>query len=296
MDIQIIAQTIIYGIFAGSTYSLVAVGLQWIFGITKIINIAHGPLVVIGSYLTFYAFSLCHLDPFAAILPVTLILLLLGLVVYCVIFYPLKNFVGHERVHLSLLLAFGLMIILQNGAQLLWTADERTLTTWLTGASLEFIGVRLPYVRLAGLAVALLVIIGVHLLLIRTYFGKSVRALIDNPQAARLVGVNINLVHLLSFGLGIALAGSAGTLVAVTTSFSPFGGMVWTLKGLIVVVLAGTGNIRGVFFAGLLLGVVEAFGATVGMGAYREIFGLVTFVLVLMFKPEGLFVGGGRAA
>ena len=136
-----------------------------------------------------------------------------------------------------------------------------------------------------------MVIAGLHLWLKRTYFGKSVRGTSENWKAARLAGINVERTYLVTFALGVAMAGVAGVLVGLTQAVTPDMGMGWTLKALIVVVLAGMGSISGAFFAGLILGVVEAVGA-IFMGPFTVALGLLIFLLILMFRPQGLF---GRA-
>jgi branched-chain amino acid transport system permease protein len=200
--------------------------------------------------------------------------------------------VGETKIKNSLLVSFGLTLVLQNLAIRLFTADERTIQVPYAGAGLNILGVILPYTRLGSLAIALAVILALHFFLQRTYPGRAIRATAEDWEAAELAGIDVQRVYMLTFALGAALAGAAGTLVSVTYSITPTIGLTWTLKALIVVVLAGTGSILGAFPAGLLLGAVEAVsGAAIG-ASYREVIGLVIFLLVLLLRPQGLF---GRA-
>jgi branched-chain amino acid transport system permease protein len=136
--------------------------------------------------------------------------------------------------------------------------------------------------------VTVVVILALHLFLTRTYFGKAVRGTSENWKAAKLMGINVDRTYLITFSLGVAIAGLAGVLVGLTQALAPDIGMEWTLKALIVVVLAGIGSVGGAFFAGLILGVIEAVGA-IFMGPYAVALGLVIFLLILMFRPQGLF-------
>ena len=150
-------------------------------------------------------------------------------------------------------------------------------------------GVALPYTRLAGLILALLTILALHQLLQRTYFGKAVRATAEDWEAASVAGIDVQRTYLITFALGAALAGMAGTLVSIQYSIAPTVGIAWTLKALVVVVLAGLGSIFGAFAAGLLLGVAEQISVFILGAAYREVVGLVLFLLVLVLRPQGLF-------
>jgi branched-chain amino acid transport system permease protein len=150
-------------------------------------------------------------------------------------------------------------------------------------------GLRFPYVRVAGLVISLICLFALHQFLRRTYTGKAIRATVVDWEAASLVGIDIHKVYLLAFLIGTALAGVAGALVLVSFSVEPAMGMHWTLKSLIVMVLGGTGNFMGTFFAGILLGTVEAATAFFMPGNYRQVVGLLMFLLVLTFRPQGLF-------
>ncbi|MBA7674436.1 hypothetical protein ES703_82650 [subsurface metagenome] len=191
----------------------------------------------------------------------------------------------------SLLVAFGLFLVFPEVARVLWTGDERMLSTSYSGMSFEVLGVRFGYVPMGGLLVALIVIIALHLFLSKTYFGKSVRGTAENWKAAKLMGINDARTYLITFALGCALAGVAGVLVGLSQALTPNMGIGWTIKALIVVVLAGMGNIGGSFVAGLILGVAEGISA-IFIGPYAITVGLVFFLLILMFRPHGLFAKG----
>jgi branched-chain amino acid transport system permease protein len=171
---------------------------------------------------------------------------------------------------------------------LIWTSEVKTITTSYSGATLKLFGTLLPLTGLAMFGVTLIVIIALHLFLNRTYFGKSLRATAEDWEAASLLGININRTYLISCGISMALSGIAGTGVALMYSIQPHSGLEWMLTALIVLVLAGVGNIKGVFAAGLLLGLVEQVSVLFVGGHYRAVVGLVIFVLILILRPEGL--------
>ncbi len=193
------------------------------------------------------------------------------------------------KIQNTLLVGFGLSLILQNLALRFWSADTRGITTLYSGEVLTLLGVRLPVVRLASLAIALVVLLALDLFLRRTYTGKALRATVENWEAATLMGIDIQKVYLLSFVIGAALAGIAGCLVSVGYSIEPAMGLNWTLKGLIVMVLGGVGSLMGTFVGGIMLGLTESATGFFLSLTYREVVGLVLFVLILIFRPQGLF-------
>jgi branched-chain amino acid transport system permease protein len=193
------------------------------------------------------------------------------------------------KIQNTLLVGFGLSLILQNLALRFWTADTRGITTFYSSWAVTVFGVRFPIVRVASMVIALVVLLALDLFLRRTYTGKALRATVENWEAATLMGIDIQKVYLLSFVIGAALAGVAGCLVSVGYSIEPAMGLNWTLKGLIVMVLGGLGSIMGTFVGGLVLGITESATGFFLSLTYREVVGLVLFVLILVFRPQGLF-------
>jgi branched-chain amino acid transport system permease protein len=198
------------------------------------------------------------------------------------------------RIKNSLLVSFGLGLVIQNLAQFAWTADERSVNTAYAGGSLIVAGIVFPYTRLASLALGCLALVALDQTLRRTYLGKAIRATAEDWRAAALAGINVRRTYLITFALGAALAGVAGSLVSIGSSIAPSLGAAWTLKALVVIVLAGMGSIFGAFTAGLLLGAAEAVSTYIFGSTYREVVGLVLFLLVLLVRPQGLFGRGPR--
>ena len=286
---EAVAQNLVFGVLLGALYGLAAVGISMVFGVTKILNVAHGELLMFGGYATFWLFDLFNLDPFLSI-PITIIfLILIGAVLYQLLFVRVVKLPEDEKIKNSMLIGFGLTLVLQNIALLLWTADDRGITTSYFGQAFTLWGLRFPYVRVAGLVISLVCLFALHQFLRKTYTGKAIRATVVDWEAASLVGIDVHKVYLISFLLGTALAGVAGALVLVTFSIEPAMGMHWTLKSLIVMVLGGAGNFIGTFFAGILLGTVESATAFFIPGNYRQVVGLLIFLLILSFRPQGLF-------
>ena len=287
--LQPLAQNIVYGILIGSLYGLAALGLSLVFGVSKFLNVSHGELLMLGGYASFWLFKLLKIDPFISI-PLTIIfLLLIGFILYRLIFSRLIELDVEKKIQNSLLVGFGLSTIFQNIALRLWTADDRSITTVYSAKSLEFAGVRFPIVRLISLGIALIVLVGLQIFLKKTYTGKAIRATVEDWQSASLMGINIHSVYLLAFVLGCAIAGAAGTLVSICYSVDPSMGLNWTLKSMVVMVLGGLGSMVGTFVGGIILGVTESATAFFIGGNYRLIAGLVLFLIILIFRPQGLF-------
>jgi len=284
-----VAQSLAFGILVGALYGLAAVGLNLVFGVTRFLNVAHGELLMFGGYASFWLFTLYGVDPFASIPLSILFLLLIGLLLYKVLFSRMVKLPEGDKIRNTLLVGFGLGLILQNVALRLWTADDRGITPPYAGEAFTILGVRFPIVRVASLVIAFVFLFALQLFLRRTYTGKAIRATVEDWEAATLMGINVHSVYLLAFVMGAALAGVAGTLVSVGYSIEPAMGMHWTLKSLIVMVMGGLGNMTGTFVGGLILGVTESATSILISGNYRQVVGLVIFILVLLFRPQGLF-------
>jgi len=220
-----LAQNLVSGILVGALYGLAAVGLSLTFGVTKFLNVAHGELLMFGGYASFWVFSLLGVDPFLTLPSTILFLLLIGVLLYKLLFSRMIKLTEEAKVKNTMLIAFGLSLILQNIALRLWTADDRAITTTYSRLALTAFGVRLPVVRLASLVIALVCLLALHLFLQRTYTGKAIRATVEDWAAATLVGIDIHRVYLVSFILGVVLAGVAGALVSVGYSIMPTMGL-----------------------------------------------------------------------
>ena len=242
---------------------------------------------MLAAYTTFWAFFYTRIDPFLFLVVVTPLFFVIGWILFKVLFQALMKFPEGEKIKNSLLISFGLLLVFANLAILLWTADDRAVTTAYSGKVIQVSGVRLPYIGLSGVALAILVIIALHFFLTRTYFGKAIRAVSQDHEAATLMGINVNRVCLVAFSIGFALAGIPGVLTSLN-AFNPSISFELTNKALIVLILAGFGSIKGVLLGGILLGAIEAGGVYLVGVPYREVFGLILFVLILMFRPQGL--------
>ena len=310
MDILNFFQSLVNGIIIGALYGIAAAGLSLVFGVMRFLNIAHGYLLILGGYVTFYLFSggvvdlfslkftlpALHISPFIGLLVSMAVLFGIGALLFKLIYGRLAGLPESGRIKNSLLVSFGLGLALQNLAILFFTADERFIIfPGFLGETVNFGGLRVPIMGLAGLGISILLIILLNLLLTRTYFGKSVRATSQDHEIAAIMGINVKRTYLISFAIGLALAGAAGAILIMSYPITPALGQQWTMKALVIIVLAGMGRISGVLYAGIILGVVEALAVFFIHGAapYREVVGLLLFILVLIFRPQGLF---GRKA
>lgn len=286
---MILTQQLILGFLVGGLYGLAAAGLSLTFGVLRVLNVAHGELLMLGGYGTFWLFTLWQIDPFLSLLGVAPAMFALGLVLYWALFQFIVKAHEEMRIKNSLLIGFGLTLVIHALAIHLWTADERAVTPAYGGSVLRIAGFAVPLIRLASVALAFAILTGLHFFLAKARWGRAIRATAEDWEAAALMGIPVGRTYLLAFALGTALAGIAGGLVSVSYSISPSIGVEWTLKALIVIVLAGLGSLLGSFAGGIVLGLAEAASIVFLGGPYREVVGLVLFLIILLVRPQGLF-------
>lgn len=291
MDVFI--QTIVYGIMVGALYGLVALGLGLLLGVMKFLNVAHGTFIILGGYISFWLFNLFGINPYISIIAVIVLMFVLGLIVFRTTLFPLLKLpnIG-QRINSSMLITFGLVYIIDNLMIFFWKPDVRSIIASYTGKSLDFMGFKFSITGLAGLGVSIAVAVILYFLLGRTHFGKHIRAATQDAEAASLCGINVNRTYLISTGIAIALAGIAGVIVASSYSINPSAGLSWLLVAFVVMILAGEGNINGIIPAGFVLGLLEAVSVFIIGAQYRQAIALIIFILILVFRPQGLFVRG----
>jgi branched-chain amino acid transport system permease protein len=283
-------QTLVYGVLNGALYGIIALGIALVFGVMRYLNLAQGSFIILGAYGSLFLFQ-AGMDPFASIPLLAFGLFVVGALLFKATFSRLIAFPEGAKIKNSLLISFGLMLLIDNLATLLWTGDERSITPAYSGFTFGLFGLRIPLIGLVGALSALLLVYLLHLFLSRTFFGKSIIAVSQDPEAASLMGINVNRTFLISFAICVALASLPAVMIGLK-SFSPTAGIQWFNKGIVVVMLSGIGNIYGVFPAGLFLGIMEAISVFFFGAPYREVTGLVVFVLIMILFPKGLF---GRA-
>ncbi len=281
-----VGQVVISGILAGALYAMVALGLALIYGVMRVINIAHGPLLMLGAYTTFFLYSAFGLNPYLSI-PVTMaVLFLVGVglqrtLVFRVVDAPELS---------SLLLTFGVSIALVNLAQLAFTSDLRAVE-YLTG-SLPLGPFAVSKTRLVAFVFAAAVTALAFLFLQRTRLGKAIRATSQHREVAMVCGIDVQRVHLITFGLATALAAAGGALLAVIVAIQPEMGQIWTFKSFLVIVLGGAGNYPGALLGGMLLGLIEQGASLFLTTQLSEVVAYLLLVVVLLVRPTGLL--GGR--
>ncbi len=282
-----IGQVVISGLLAGALYSMVALGLALIYGVMRVINIAHGTILMLGAYTTFWWFHLLGVNPYLSLLASMPLMFLLGVLLQ----WMLVTRVVDAPELSSLLLTFGISIALVNVTQLAFTSDLRSVE-FLTGAFL--VGpIALSKSRLIAFAFALVITLLAYWFLKRTKLGKAIRATSQSSEVAMVCGINVQRIHLYAFGIASALAAAGGGLVAVMIAIQPEMGQVYTFKSFLVIVLGGAGNYPGALLGGMLLGLVEQLSSLFLTTQVSEAVAYVLLVLVLLLRPTGLL--GGRA-
>jgi branched-chain amino acid transport system permease protein len=284
--IDILIQILINGILFGAMYGIAAIGLSLIFGTMQIIFIAQGAMIVLAAYGTFWLFHFFSMDPYLSIIVIFPVSVIFGLGLYQVLFRR----VARAGKFPSLLIAFGLMVLLENLMSVLFTPNPRSVRASYTAYGISALGLKISFTRLMAFIMAILATTGVSLFLKKTLIGKAVRAASENLESATLVGITPHRVNSVTFGIGIGLAGLAGIATATTYSFDPYFGFVFSLKAMIALALGGMGSVVGALMGGVLLGVLESYGSFFLTGGWADVISYAAFMLVLMFRPEGLFV------
>ena len=282
-----LGQVIVSGLLAGALYAMVALGLGLIFGVMRVLNVAHGPLLMLGAYITYWLFSTVGLNPYLSLVISMPLVFLIGVALQHIF---VRRVVDAPELS-SLLLTFGISIALVNLAQLAFTSDLRSVE-FLTGSFL--VG---PFAFSKSRVIACLFAAGIttlaFLFLQKTRMGKAIRAVSQSREVAQVCGINVQRIHLFAFGLASALAAAGGTLVAVMVAIQPEMGAVYTFKSFLVIVLGGAGNYPGALLGGLLLGLVEQLASLFLTTQVNEAVAYVLLVLVLLLRPTGLL--GGRS-
>lgn len=284
-EFDLFLQYLANGLVTGSTYVLVAVGLTLIFGILGVVNFAHGEFYMVGGYVGIFAVTVLKLPLILAIGVVLLAAALMGVLAEAILHKPMRNRDGTS----SIISSFGVAVVLQNAALIVMGPQPQRLHTELNNIPVEIGPVFLPLQRLM-IPVAAVVLIGtLYVVLKYTWTGRSLRAMAQHSMVARLCGVRVERVAVVTFIVGAALAGIAGMLMSSVFFVYPIVGNMIALKAFTVVILGGMGNVAGAAVAGLLLGVTESLTSAYIANSMRDVVGFVIVILVLLFRPQGLF-------
>ncbi|GHF29897.1 branched-chain amino acid transport system permease protein [Deinococcus metalli] len=278
-------QTIAQGLLTGGLYALIGTGLSLIFGVMRVINFAHGDFLAIGMFITLALFRAFNLDPYFSVLVAAPVGFALGYVIQRVILARL----GDRLAEGSMLATLGLGLIISNTLLLTFGAQPQNINVAYATKTVQLGGVQLSIPLIVAGIGTLAAIGGLNFLLYRTELGRAIRATAQNPLGAELQGVKTATIQAIVFGLGVAFAAIAGVLLMPLLYAFPTVGENYTTKAFIVTVLGGLGNLPGAVVGGLVLGTIESLGAFYISNNYRDAYGLVAFLLVLLLRPEGLF-------
>jgi branched-chain amino acid transport system permease protein len=276
---------IVMGILLGGLYAVIALGLSLVFGVVKEMNVAHGDLVILGSYFGYAALTLMGLDPILSLIIGMPLLFGLGFVIQ----KYLLNRAFRISMDATLMMAFGISIISQNTCQLVWTPFPRGLTTSYALKSFSIGPMRFPFVYLLDFIVAIVVMLFLRELLRRTYLGMAIRAAAQDRKAAHLMGINTDQVFALTFGIALAFAAIAGIFLGLTFPFTPISGMPFLIIALGVVVLGGLGSIVGTFIGGIAFGLAQTIGGHFFGVAAQMLVAYTMVLVVLTVIPRGIF-------
>jgi branched-chain amino acid transport system permease protein len=280
----LLLQVLVNGVLSGGLYASVAIGFSVIWGVMNLINLAHGSMIILGAYITYFINSATGLDPFLT-LPIS------GAVLFFLGFLVQKYLVNHvieASVFMTLILTFGLDMFLINTNLRLFTADLRSITPLYAGLGLQVSNLRIPYTRLGVFVFALAITLILSVFMKRTKLGNAIKATSFDKDAAGLVGVNVRQVYAITFGIGSCLAGMAGSLISVVYSFSPIHGAAFAMKSFVVVLLGGLGSIPGAIVGGLILGIAENFASVLLEASYKDFISFVLLVAILVVRPRGI--------
>ncbi len=286
---DLLAQVLLNGVLLGGLYAVMALGLALVWGVLNIVNLAHGAFIMLGAYVSWYLYSDAHVDPFVGLPLTAAVMFVLGYALQ----RGLLNLVVRAPMFNTLLITFGLEVVLTALAQMAFSADFRTINPSYAGENLAWGPVVLPLVRLGAFGVAIGLTVGMWLFLLHSRLGRAIRATAQNLVAARLYGVEPRHLYAVTFGLGLALAGAAGGLYGTVSQINPYIGASLTAKSFAIAIIGGLDNPLGVIVGGLVLGIVESLTALYVGPTYRDVASFGILVAVLVVRPGGLL---GRTA
>lgn len=288
---NLLGQTIINGLLIGGIYALIAVGQTMIFGVMKIVNFAQGEFLMLGLYVTWiFAQAIGTGNPYMLIIPIATVMFLFGMLVYRIVIHPV---VGQEATS-YILLTVGLSYFLQNVAQMIWSANPVGINSPIKTDSINLgpLSFALPRVIAFGIAIVLMILVSTFLS--KTDTGRAMRATSENISVAKMLGINTTKMFMIAFGLGTMFAAVAGVIISPIYYAYPRIGTVFATTIYACVVIGGLGNIKGAFVGGIIIGLIEAFTGSYIALNLAPTFVYAALMIFMIFKPQGLFGGGGR--
>ncbi len=285
MDLEIISQTIINGLFTGAIYAMVAIGLTMIYGVMIIMNFAHGEFLMLGMYVAYWGFVLFGLDPYMSIPIAAILVFLLGAIIQ-------RGFI--QRVLTShplnqIILLLGISTLLTGLVQFFFTAEPLVLRVPYETSVWKFLWLRFSVPRTIAFLFSMIIAVLLYLFLQYSKTGKAIRAVSQNRDASSLMGINVKWIYMLTFGIGTAVTAIGGVLLTPNYKLIPTIGQAYSVIAFVVVVLGTMGNFLGALFGGLIIGLVEAFAGYYIGGDLKIVASMLVFILILLFKPSGLF-------
>jgi branched-chain amino acid transport system permease protein len=291
--VHALIQGILLGVLTAGVYALMASGQTLIFGIMKVVNLAQGAMVILGAYLAYQLFTSYGIDPLLAIPVTTVVMFILGVVVQVLFLQPLRD---EDRSELSLLVTFAVALLLEGVMSVTWKTTVRSINTSYANSSWSVFGYQITLVRLWAFLLSLVALGLLYVLLNRTRFGRAIRATVQNPESARLLGVESRRVSAIGFGLGSATAAAAGSIYGLLYPFNPGSHYDLISRLLSIVLLGGLGSIGGAVIGALIVSTSSAIVASAVSPAWSEMTFFVILLLVLLIRPQGLFGTTGRGA
>lgn len=277
--------TLIWGVAIGCVYILLATGLNLIFGVMKLVNFAHGQLLMIGAFITFTFSTYVGLNVYIAILLAMVVVAALGIVVERLTF---RRVLGTEKLN-EIFISLGLIYIFENVAVLTWGDKSRQIVSPLNGLSLNLGSLSISYDRLTAMLITVVILVGVSLLVKKTKIGLAMRATSQKNVTAKLMGIDVSRVYLFTFALGAALACAAGALYGIILPFSYLSGELPTIKAFAIIILGGLGSVPGAVVGGLLYGVAEQTATLFLGGIWADAVAFALLIVVLVIRPTGIF-------
>jgi branched-chain amino acid transport system permease protein len=279
---DILLQFTIGGLLAGALYALIACGLNLVFGVMRVINLGHAELMLMGSFLTYLLYQFFDIHPLVSLPLVMITLFIIG---YYLQWILIERIVGKDELT-SLLVTYGLSIILMNMGLLIFSADFKSVPALQGSILLDELIISKPR-GIAGI-VSIVLTLGIYLFLERSRIGKAIRAVAEHAEVAMICGINVQRIRMITFGLSAAMAAAAGVMLTMIYSFSPETGADFILKCFAIIIIGGMGNFMGALIGGLLLGLAEAFVGGFATTQWAEAVAYLLLVLVLVIRPTGL--------
>lgn len=277
-------QALISGILIGGVYALIGIGLTIIFGVMRVINFAHGDILMVGMYLTYNLFTSLGIDPFLSIGLTIPLMFLFGAFLQKIFINRMLGALPQNQI----LLTIGLGLIMSNTMMLIYTSDYKILSTTYSSSSIKLFGISVSTPLAISFVITAVITLMLYWFLLKTDTGQAIRATAQDREAAQLMGINVKWMSILAFGIGSALAGTAGALIAPTYYIFPQIGGIFTLKAFVITVLGGMGSIVGATIGGIIIGIAESVSAVYISSGWKDVVVFVLFLLVLLFKPSGL--------